>query len=413
MSVKTATAESLVTLFNIKKGVLVTQNNDDAKEWYNKGLHSTELGKFNEAIASYDEALKKDPNYSVALFMKSNALFSLGLFTEAIVCYDKAIDGYDKTLEAGSLALVWRNKGIAYSSMNQYDIALECSDRALEFDPNFLDAWNDRGLFFLYLKNYDQAISCFDKAIDLDPDYAFAYRNKGLAFHELKKYSEAIKCYEKASQIGPDFAAPRADKGFTLYKLERYKDAIKCSEEALKLDPNYAPALQLKGSCLQAVGKYSEGEDNLNRAISLMLQNFENLRISEKTNLAEMLVIARRYEEGGKYAREALPETQDAGYKCILNVIILSSNILAKESTSSYLLAKDSINSTEKEFSTFVEEYKNLDECFECKEYWDFSELIRAINRVANLQTKFLLLSIIDLLQGNIDKHKLSFFGST
>jgi tetratricopeptide (TPR) repeat protein len=187
-------------------------------------------------------------------------------------------------------------------------------------------------------------------------------------------------------------------------------------------DPNYAPALKLKGFCLQAVGKYSEGEDNLNRAISLMLQNFENLGISEKVNLAEMLVIARRYKEGGKYAREAFAETQDAGYKCILNVIILSSNLLAKDLTSSYLLAeessssylleKDSINSTEKEFSTFLEEYKNLDECFECKDYWDFSELIHATNRVANLQTKFFLLSIIDLLQGNIDKHKLSFFSS-
>ncbi len=390
----------------------MTQNNDDAKEWYTKGLASNNLGKFKEAIAFYDEALKKDPNYSVAFFVKGNALFSLGLFTEAIACYDKAIDFYDKTQEAGSLALVWRNKGTAYSSMNQYDKALRCSDRALEFNPDFVDAWNDRGLFFLYLKNYDQAISCFDKTIDLDPDYAFAYRNKGLAFHELKKYNEAIKCFEKASQKGPDFAAPRADKGFTFYKLRRYKDAIKCSEEALKLDPNYAPALKLKGFCLQAVGKYSEGEDNLNRAISLMLQNFEHLGISEKVNLAEMLVITRRYKEGGKYAREAFAETQDAGYKCILNVIILSSNLLAKDLTSSYLLEKDSINSTEKEFSTFLEEYKNLDECFECKDYWDFSELIHATNRVANLQTKFFLLSIIDLLQGNIDKHKLSFFSS-
>ena len=52
-------------------------NPDDVPAWYNKGIALDNLGKYDEAIKAYDEAIKLDPNDAVAWNNKGVALFSL------------------------------------------------------------------------------------------------------------------------------------------------------------------------------------------------------------------------------------------------------------------------------------------------------------------------------------------------
>jgi tetratricopeptide (TPR) repeat protein len=65
---------------------------------------------------------------------------------------------------------------------------------------------NNKGLALDNLGKYEQAIECYDKALEIEPNYILAWYNKGNALGNLGKPEEAIECYDKALQIEPDYA---------------------------------------------------------------------------------------------------------------------------------------------------------------------------------------------------------------
>jgi tetratricopeptide (TPR) repeat protein len=65
-------------------------------------------------------------------FSKGNTLYSLGRMEDAIKAYDQAI-----ALDS-QFAAAWSNKGVALSNLDKYDEAIEAYDRALAIDPQDL-----------------------------------------------------------------------------------------------------------------------------------------------------------------------------------------------------------------------------------------------------------------------------------
>ncbi|MFB1018637.1 MAG: tetratricopeptide repeat protein, partial [Flavobacteriales bacterium] len=57
-----------------------------------------------------------------------------------------------------------------------------------------------------YLNDITDAIVDYTKAIEIDPNYVEAYRKRGLAKETLKDFSGAIVDYTKAVEINPHYA---------------------------------------------------------------------------------------------------------------------------------------------------------------------------------------------------------------
>lgn len=62
-----------------------------AEEWNNKGYSLYESGRYEEAIAAYNEAIKIDPVFKAAWYNKGLALYKLGRYDEAVAAYDEVI----------------------------------------------------------------------------------------------------------------------------------------------------------------------------------------------------------------------------------------------------------------------------------------------------------------------------------
>jgi tetratricopeptide (TPR) repeat protein len=91
---------------------------------------------------------------------------------------------------------------------------------------------------------YDEATQAFVKAVELNPQYVEAWAGKGWAFYGGGRYSEAVRAYDKATELNPTYADAWAGKGFALLALgwgDRLLNEMPF-DKAIELDPNYGLA---------------------------------------------------------------------------------------------------------------------------------------------------------------------------
>lgn len=115
-----------------------------ATEHYNRAVELQDGEKWEDAIAELDQAIKLDPEFSVAYILRGNAYFSLEQYERAIADYDKAIE-----LDPDS-ALAYGNRGSAYAAVGQMAQAKADYEKALPLasDPALL-AQIQQGLDFV------------------------------------------------------------------------------------------------------------------------------------------------------------------------------------------------------------------------------------------------------------------------
>ena len=69
------------------------------------------------------------------------------------------------------------NKGIDYYQSGQYSLAIESFKRAIEFDPNYIDAYFNMGSLLEYLNQDEEALNAFKQIILRKPDdYESVYK---------------------------------------------------------------------------------------------------------------------------------------------------------------------------------------------------------------------------------------------
>jgi len=129
---------------------------------------------------------------------RGNALRKLGRYEEALESYDKALQFKPAYHPA------WNGRGNALDNSGHYEEALESYDKALQFKPDYHIAWNGRGNALDNSGHYEEALESYDKALQFKPDVHYAWENRGTLLHKLGRYEEAIESYDKALQFKPD-----------------------------------------------------------------------------------------------------------------------------------------------------------------------------------------------------------------
>ncbi len=186
----------------------------------------------------------------------------------------------------------WNRKGMSLSSLGRKEEALACHDRALELNPNLVQAWSNKGATLNELRRNEQALACYNRAIELNPRYEKAWSNKGNALKDLGRNEEALACHSHALQLNPLFEKAWANKGIVLRLLGRIEEALACYDRALELDPRDEIAWCNKGIALGAPGRHDEALACFDRALAI------NLRLEQAwTNKGAALEALGRYSD--------------------------------------------------------------------------------------------------------------------
>lgn len=222
---------------------------------YNKrGLVHNERKEFEEAVADFDEVIKRDAKNAFARNNRGFARQNLGRFEEAIADYDEA------TRLDPKLAMAYANRGLCRHRTGDHARAIADYDRALALDRNNALAYNNRGLARMETQQYEGSLADLTEALRLDPDLALAHFNLALLRQncpepEIRDPKQAVESARRACELTgwkePNYittlAAACADAGDPAA-------AVRWLEKALAAAPDdEKPALQARLSFFRSL----------------------------------------------------------------------------------------------------------------------------------------------------------------
>jgi predicted O-linked N-acetylglucosamine transferase (SPINDLY family) len=195
------------------------------------------LGRFSEAVASYDMALLQKPDLIAALLNRSNALRAMGRLEEALSAIETALRARPDFPEA------LNNRGNVLRDQGHLPAALASFDAALALKPDFLLAHCNRGQTLLDLKRPADALASFEFVLRHLPDDAEALFGRASSLLQLhERLEEAAADFNRAGELGIERVETLVGKASALAKLQRHSAAAACLSEVLALAPDRAYA---------------------------------------------------------------------------------------------------------------------------------------------------------------------------
>jgi tetratricopeptide (TPR) repeat protein len=197
-------------------------------------------GRFTEALAHYDEAMRLDRpaadrgDRSISgdiLVNSGNVLRSLGREDEAVQRYEDAL-----RVEPG-LAAAHFNLGCVYLQENRRPAAIARFEQALKIDPNYTAAQTSLGSALLLEGRTTEALLHYDTALRLDPS-AKGHRDLGIALLYVRKLPEAVAQLEEAVRLEPGSAQAHEFLGHALLAQGRRAEAAAHYRRALQIEPD-------------------------------------------------------------------------------------------------------------------------------------------------------------------------------
>ncbi len=216
---------SACAIGNIRKSN-VTKIIAQGNEHYRKG-------RLGDAVRSYNQAIKMDPQNEVAWNNKGLILAVAGNYNEALKCHLRAIEIDPNHVDAIS------NIGMAYTKMERHDDALEWYDKALKINSRHETTWNNKGNLLSKMERYEEALDCYDRALEINPDYLAAMNNKAVELIHLKRYQEALALLNKVLKGRPMFAEGWYVKGKAYIGMGAFEKAIVCLERSYRINPDF------------------------------------------------------------------------------------------------------------------------------------------------------------------------------
>ena len=246
-----------------------------------------------------------------------NIAFWLALFTIGLM-----IGNGKKNKE---LKLLLGN-GIKAKERKDFNTAVINFTKAIESNPDFVDAYIFRAGVFSEQEKYAEAVEDYSKVIELEPSNHLGYLNRGIANEHLKRFPESMADYTKAMKLSPNeqkninflrkgiykcLKTPpygfnelnninsKVDKASSFEKSEipngcsgtnlppptdkisfiergklsesqnNFHDATLDYTKAIELDPDSKNSYQLRGNLYFSQQKYSEAISDYNKVIEL------------------------------------------------------------------------------------------------------------------------------------------------
>lgn len=225
--------------------------NSEAYQLYLKGRfywNKRTPADFHKAIAFFEQAIAKDPNYALAYSGLADSYALLPGYGEG-----RPREWMPKAKEAAQKALALDdNLSEAHASLGQiiggYDYDFAGAERQLQraivLNPNYASAHQWRAENLSTLERFDEALVESRRALELDPLSLIINRIYADVLMDARRYDEALEQYRKTLELDPNFVTTHFFLGRAYEAKGQYDQAVAEYNKAFELSNVPAARLQ-------------------------------------------------------------------------------------------------------------------------------------------------------------------------
>ncbi len=160
--------------------------------------------------------------------------FEKGFYLKAIKYLGEAIEELG-TPSAETLYYL----GSSYNKLGKFQQAIPILERALEIQPDYLEAYMEIGMAYQNNNKFEEALSAFEHVLVADPENGSALFFKGMVLQSLKREDQAIDSFQMAGSKDPEFQQlAQFNVGLLHFQNNRLDKAKTQFEACIQTDPN-------------------------------------------------------------------------------------------------------------------------------------------------------------------------------
>ena len=213
---------------NLTKLQSPTEASDEI-EWLNYGNQLWRLSRYPKAIAAFDLAIKKQPDFYQAHYGKGLAHYNQGNYRAAVAEFEQANKIKPDFYPA------WYRQSLCLLNLKQYERARSAIAKSIALKPDNVALYILRGEALQILSQPEEAIAAYNNAIASDANPIVLVR-RGSAYRNLAKYDLALQDFKQASNSNPKYIDTYINRGLTYYQQGNYAQALNDFNHVIKLD---------------------------------------------------------------------------------------------------------------------------------------------------------------------------------
>jgi tetratricopeptide (TPR) repeat protein len=204
--------------------------------WNNLGHLYRKLERHTEALAAFQKAIEQNSSDALGWTGLGDLYRETGHNDDAIYAYLKAIEF------SPDYAYSWSGLGNSYRDEGQLDDALAAHQKALEIDRGTVNSWLGLGDIHRMQGNSENASMAYRTALELDPKNALAWNQLGNLYYSAGAFDEAMRSYRKGIEFTQgsclsysNLASIYIDKGLHTEAIPLLLKAVELSDDKTDL----------------------------------------------------------------------------------------------------------------------------------------------------------------------------------
>lgn len=169
-----------------------------------------EAKRWSEASAAFAEIERGDPRKTEALLDRAKCLIKLGQYAEAEITLNGFRQNHTQSEDAAYLL------GYVLFRENKPKDSLEVYTQAAKLKPPSADDLKIVALNYVLLNDYPDAARYLQKAIQMDPNNVEAHYHLGRVAYQQNRFEQAIAEFQRALQLDPGNTKAQNNLGLTV-----------------------------------------------------------------------------------------------------------------------------------------------------------------------------------------------------